>query len=65
MRAIGFARYIVSATTPFTVDDTAGLVVDAPGVVGRVLDRLKADEDPRSDLARAVGAKGYHAVSHG
>jgi len=55
----------VSATTPFTVDDTAGLVVDAPGVVGRVLDRLKADEDPRSDLARAVGAKGYHAVSHG
>jgi UDP-glucose 4-epimerase len=25
-----------------------------------VLDRLKADEDPRSPLARAVGSKGYH-----
>ena len=30
-----------------------------------VLDRLKADEDPRSDLARTIGAKGYHAVSTG
>ena len=26
-----------------------------------VLDRLKAGDDPRSPLARAVGAKGYHA----
>jgi UDP-glucose 4-epimerase len=25
-----------------------------------VLDALKADEDPRSPLARAIGAKGYH-----
>jgi UDP-glucose 4-epimerase len=25
-----------------------------------VLDALKSDEDPRSPLARAVGAKGYH-----
>ena len=25
-----------------------------------VLDRLKADDDPRSDLARAIGSKGYH-----
>jgi UDP-glucose 4-epimerase len=33
--AIGFARYIVSATTPFTRDDTAALMVDAPGVVAR------------------------------
>ena len=30
-----------------------------------VLDLLEADEDPRSPLARAVGAKGYHAVSTG
>jgi UDP-glucose 4-epimerase len=30
-----------------------------------VLDRLKADEDPRSVLARSVGAKGYHASSRG
>ncbi len=28
-----------------------------------ILDRLKRDEDVRSDLARAVGAKGYHAES--
>lgn len=30
-----------------------------------VLDRLKADEVPRSDLARTVGAKGYGATRHG
>jgi UDP-glucose 4-epimerase len=106
--AIGFAKYIVSATTPFTHEDQADLATDAPSVVRRlfpdqeaeyarrgwtmfpgldrvyvnararaelgwtpfydfrhVLDRLKADEDPRSPLARAVGAKGYHAVSTG
>jgi len=26
----------------------------------RLLDALSRDEDPRSPLARAVGAKGYH-----
>ena len=31
----------------------------------RALERLAAGEDPRSPLARAVGAKGYHAVSTG
>ena len=105
---IGFARYIVSASTPFVRDDVADLAGDAPSVVRRlfpdqpaeyvrrgwtmfprldrvyvnararaelgwtprydfrhVLDRLEADEDPRSALARAVGAKGYHAVSTG
>jgi UDP-glucose 4-epimerase len=30
-----------------------------------VLDQLKAGQDPRSPLARVVGAKGYHAVSTG
>ena len=30
-----------------------------------VLDRLKAGQDPRSPLARAVGAKGYHAQPTG
>jgi UDP-glucose 4-epimerase len=30
-----------------------------------VLDRLKADEDPRSELAQAVGSKGYHRAAHG
>jgi nucleoside-diphosphate-sugar epimerase len=105
---IGFGRYIVSATTPFSRDDLAALRVDAPAVVKRlfpdyeelyarrgwrmfpsldrvydnarartelgwaprhdfrhVLDRLRADEDFRSPLAREVGAKGYHQVSTG
>jgi UDP-glucose 4-epimerase len=100
---IGFGRYIISATTPFTQADLAGLRADAPAVVRRlfpdyeaeyarrgwrmfpsigrvyvnssaradldwsprydfraVLDALAADEDPRSPLARAIGAKGYH-----
>jgi nucleoside-diphosphate-sugar epimerase len=106
--AIGFGRYIISATTPFTPADRAGLGRDAPAVVRRlfpdagaeyarrgwamfgvidrvyvndrartalgwrpthdfrwVLDQLKAGQDPRSALARAVGAKGYHAVPTG
>ncbi len=101
---IGFGRYIISATTPFTRDDLADLRANAPEIVKRmfpdyeeeyarrgwkmfpsiervyvnerarqelcwhprydfrsVLDRLKAGEDPRSRLAYAVGAKGYHA----
>ena len=105
---IGFGRYIVSATTPFTPADLAALRTDAPAVVRRlfpdqeaeyarrgwrmfghidrvyenerareelgwspvydfrhVLDLLKAGEDPRSPLARAVGAKGYHQVTTG
>ena len=105
---IGFARYIVSATTPFGPGDLAGLRSDAAAVVRRlfpdqraeyerrgwrmfpridrvyvnararedlgwtprydfryVLDQLKADRDPRSPLARAVGAKGYNGVTTG
>jgi nucleoside-diphosphate-sugar epimerase len=107
-RQIGFGRFIVSATTPFTPGDLAGLRDNAPAVVRRlfpdqqaeyarrgwamfpridrvyvndrardtfgwtprydfrhVLNRLKAGEDPRSPLARAIGAKGYHATSTG
>ena len=106
--AIGFGRYIVSATTPFTPADLPALRAGAPAVVSRlfpdaeaeyarrgwrmfghidrvyvneraraelgwapvydfrhVLDLLKAGEDPRSPLARAVGAKGYHPVPTG
>ncbi|MFZ1997279.1 MAG: NAD(P)-dependent oxidoreductase [Solirubrobacteraceae bacterium] len=106
--AIGFGRYIISATTPFGVDDLAELRRDAPAVVRRLhadfdeiyarlgwrmlpaidrvyvnaharqelgwspaydfraaLDRLAAGEDPRSPLALAVGAKGYHAQPTG
>ncbi len=101
---IGFGKYIITATTPFTQADLAGLRDDAPAVVrrlfpdyaaeyarrgwrmfpsiGRVyvnararadlgwtprydfrafLDALIAGQDPRSPLARAIGAKGYHA----
>jgi UDP-glucose 4-epimerase len=100
---IGFGRYIVSATTPFTRADLAELRTDAPAVVRRLfpdyeavyaergwrmfpaidrvydnararqelgwsprydfrhaLDRVAAGEDPRSELALTVGAKGYH-----
>ena len=103
-RAIGFGRYIISATTPFTRDDLARLRSDAPAVVRahvpefddayrrrgwamfpgiervyvnelartqlgwqprwdfrRVLERLHASDDHRSELAQTIGAKGYHA----
>ncbi len=105
---IGFARLIVSATTPFEREDLELLGRDAPAALRRrvpeyepvyaalgwrmlptldrvyvnararetlgwtprhdfraALDRLRAGEDPRSALALAVGAKGYHAESHG
>jgi UDP-glucose 4-epimerase len=105
---IGFGRYIISATTPFTPADRAELRSAAPVVVRRVVpayeevyaqrawtmfdslervydnararielgwsprydfasavESLAAGEDPRSPLALAVGAKGYHAVSTG
>jgi nucleoside-diphosphate-sugar epimerase len=100
---LGFGRYVVSATTPFTPGDLAELGTDAPAVVERhfpdamrryrewgwrmfpTLDRVYVNErarrelgwrtrhdfrsavelaatdgDPRSPLARAIGAKGYH-----
>jgi UDP-glucose 4-epimerase len=106
--AIGFGRYIISATSPFTPDDLRAIRTDLPSVVRRLfadfedvfqvrgwrmfdaiervyvnerarrelgwvprydfrsaLDRLAEGEDPRSDLARSVGAKGYHEVSTG
>jgi UDP-glucose 4-epimerase len=106
--ALGFAKYIISATSPFAREDAAQLARDAPTVVRRlfpdqageyarrgwkmfpridriydnararselgwaprndfrsVLNHLKSDEDPRSPLARAIGAKGYHALTAG
>jgi nucleoside-diphosphate-sugar epimerase len=105
---IGFGRYIISATTPFTQDDLQDLRDDAPAVVARLapryeqvyaergwrmfdsiervyvnerarrelgwrptydfahaLELLAAGEEVRSELARTVGAKGYHAESTG
>lgn len=41
-RAIGFCRYIVSATTPFTPDDLAELRAHAPAVVARRIPRYEA-----------------------
>ena len=35
VHAIGFGRYIVSATTPFTRDDLRELRTNAPAVVSR------------------------------
>jgi UDP-glucose 4-epimerase len=106
--AIGFGRYVISATTPFTRGDLAAVRADLPAVVRRLfpdyeelyaargwrmfpsiarvyvnerarrelgwsprydfrgaLDRLAKGADPRSPLALAIGAKGYHAVSTG
>lgn len=100
--ALGFGRYIVSATSPFTRNDLAAVRGDLPAAVRRLypdcealfaargwrmfpqIDRvyvndraraelgwqprrdfrhvlacLRADEDFRSALARAVGSKGY------
>ena len=102
--ALGFGRYIVSATTPFARDELALLRSDAPAVLRRhfpdcealyerrgwtlpaqldrvyvnerarrdlgwapkhdfaqVLQSLREGRDFRSDLAHAVGSKGYHA----
>ncbi len=106
--AIGFGRYVISATTPFTPDDLANIRNDLPAVLQQrfpdyvdvyaargwhmfpsiervyvnerarrelgwsprydfrhALARLADGEDPRSPLARSVGAKGYHPVSTG
>jgi UDP-glucose 4-epimerase len=105
---IGFGRYIISATTPFTPDDLGALRRDAPAVLRRLcpeyedvyaargwsmlptldrvyvnaqarhdlgwqprfdfhyaLERLRSGQDPRSELALAIGAKGYHAEPTG
>jgi UDP-glucose 4-epimerase len=102
--AIGFGRYIISATTPFTEAHLEAIRHDAPRLVAAMfpdcqdlydargwamvpsidrvyvnararddlgwsprydfrwaLDRLAAGEDPRSPLARSIGAKGYHS----
>jgi len=101
---VGFGRYIISATSPFTRADMAELNTDTPSVVrrrvpqyddvyarrgwsmfpcinrvyvnerarcelgwrprydfARIIDLVSAGEEPRSELARAIGSKGYHS----
>jgi nucleoside-diphosphate-sugar epimerase len=101
--SMGFAKYIISATTPFSRDDVEELRDRAPQVVRRyapgyeeeyarrgwtmvggidrvyvndkarrelgwqprhdfrsLVARLRANDDIRSPLARAIGSKGYH-----
>jgi UDP-glucose 4-epimerase len=70
-KEVGFDRYIISATTPFSASDLPELHADAPRVVRarRVLGwrpqhdfrSVIARDDIRSPLARLVGSKGYHA----
>lgn len=105
--AIGFERYILSATTPFERDDLATLREHLPDVVARrvpayaaeyarrgwrlppgidrvyvnakaraeldwrprhdfaqAIERLRANEDFLSPLARQIGVKGYHQGQH-
>lgn len=105
---IGFGRYIVSATTPFTRERLTEIRADLPAVVRQLypayedvyrdrgwtmfpsidrvyvnerarrelgwepghgfeqaLDALARGQDPRSQVARSIGAKGYHAQSTG
>ena len=104
--AIGFGRYIISATSPFTPDDLTAIRTDLPQTIRRLypdfddifeargwrmfpaiervyvnerarcelgwsprydfrhaLDLLADGQDPRSPLARSIGAKGYHETS--
>jgi len=106
--AIGFGRYIISATSPFTPDDLTAIRTDLPQTIRRLcpdfedifearrwrmfpaiervyvnerarcelgwsprydfrhaLDLLADGQDPRSPLARSIGAKGYHETSTG
>jgi UDP-glucose 4-epimerase len=101
---LGFARYVISATTPFVEDDLSLLRSDVASVVKQyvpgfeapyrergwrlpdtiervyvnerarrelgwcpkydfsaLIERLTRGEDYRSELAREVGSKGYHA----
>jgi UDP-glucose 4-epimerase len=54
--SLGFGRFIISATTAFARDDLRELRDDFSTAIGRLCE----NEDYRSSLARAAGAKGYH-----
>jgi nucleoside-diphosphate-sugar epimerase len=40
--SMGFARYLISATSPFEADDLAELRIDAPGIVNRLFPESEA-----------------------
>jgi UDP-glucose 4-epimerase len=106
--ALGFGKFIITATTPFLREDARELGVDAAAVLrrrvpgyeaiyarigwkmlatldrvydnerartllgwapkhdfARVLHAVASDIDPRSELARLVGSKGYHSKEAG
>ena len=44
--ALGFGRYVISATTPFGLDDLAELHTDAPAVVARLFPAYREVYDP-------------------
>jgi UDP-glucose 4-epimerase len=46
-RALGFDRFIVSATPPFVPEDAADLLRDAPSVVGRYFPDYRAEYEQR------------------
>ena len=46
--AVGFRKYIVSATTPFTPDDLAELRIDAPKVVRKYVPDYAAEYQRRA-----------------
>ncbi len=46
-RALGFGRYIISATTPFLAEDLAELRVDAPAVVRRRVPDYESEYERR------------------
>jgi UDP-glucose 4-epimerase len=52
--AIGFGRYIISATTPFRREDAAALIANAPAVVQRLF----------PDVLRLFGRRGWHLLPH-
>src|SRR5215467_3089301 len=56
--ALGFARYVISATTPFTRDDLVELRRDAPGVVHRLFPdcraRVELDWRPKYDFPHVL-----------
>jgi UDP-glucose 4-epimerase len=61
VRELGFGRYILSATTPFTRGDLPELASSAASVVRRRVPRYEDIYKSRGWSMWRVGSKGYHA----